>query len=181
MVPEQLAALDEIIYAVESLDLKDERGRISQERFLSCLAGLDEPFSREAAPTHVTASAIVVGTRGILLHRHRLLGRWMQPGGHIDAGEMPWDAAVRETLEETGLECRHPKDGPMIVHVDVHKGPRCDDHLDLRYLLFGPEEDPAPGPGESEDVAWWAPEHASEVADEALIGALSAIAALSEP
>ena len=38
-------------------------------------------------PTHVTASGIVVGRRGTVLHRHKRLGIWMQPGGHIDAGE----------------------------------------------------------------------------------------------
>jgi ADP-ribose pyrophosphatase YjhB (NUDIX family) len=39
----------------------------------------------------------------VVLHRHRVLGIWVQPGGHIDSGETPWDAAVRETAEETGL------------------------------------------------------------------------------
>ena len=80
----------------------DERERTSIERFLSEIAGLEEPFSEHADPTHVTASALVVGPRGVVLHRHRVLGIWVQPGGHIDPGETPWDAAVRETAEERG-------------------------------------------------------------------------------
>jgi 8-oxo-dGTP pyrophosphatase MutT (NUDIX family) len=40
----------------------------------------------------------------VVLHRHRVLGIWVQPGGHIDSGETPWDAAVRETAEETGQD-----------------------------------------------------------------------------
>ena len=29
---------------------------------------------------------------------------WLPPGDHIEQGELPDDAAVREVLEETGLE-----------------------------------------------------------------------------
>jgi 8-oxo-dGTP diphosphatase len=43
--------------------------------------------------------------------RHRVLlcyrsdiGRWNLPGGRVEAGELPTEAAIRETLEETGLE-----------------------------------------------------------------------------
>ena len=68
---------------------------------LDGLATLRRPFDRHAATTHVTASAIVVGPRGVLLHRHRRLHRWLQPGGHLDPGEYPTDAALREGEEET--------------------------------------------------------------------------------
>jgi 8-oxo-dGTP pyrophosphatase MutT (NUDIX family) len=46
---------------------------------------------------------VVCGGR-VLLHWHRKLGRWLPPGGHIEAGELPDEAARRETLEETGVE-----------------------------------------------------------------------------
>ncbi|GAA2984554.1 MULTISPECIES: NUDIX domain-containing protein [Streptomyces] len=41
--------------------------------------------------------------RPIQLRAARDPGLWQWPGGNMDAGETPWDCAVREGLEETGL------------------------------------------------------------------------------
>ncbi|WP_047573085.1 NUDIX domain-containing protein, partial [Pseudomonas syringae] len=38
-----------------------------------------------------------------LLIHHAALGIWVQPGGHVDPGESPVLAALRELLEETGV------------------------------------------------------------------------------
>ena len=43
------------------------------------------------------------GEPQVLLHEHARLGRWLPPGGHIEPGELPDEAALREVLEETGL------------------------------------------------------------------------------
>ena len=74
---------------VESHVPSSPREVLAKERFLSELARLSAPYDEHAGPTHVTASGIVVGRRGTVLHRHKKLGIWMQPGGHIDAGETP--------------------------------------------------------------------------------------------
>lgn len=144
------------------------------------LTGLDElahPLDRDADPTHVTASAIVVGLRGTVLLLHKHLGLWLQPGGHIDGDETPWNAAVRETREETGLEPLPWPGGPPLVHVDAHPGGRGHRHLDLRYLLFAGTDDPAPPAGESQDVRWFDWDEAIAVADPGLAGALRHMAA----
>jgi 8-oxo-dGTP pyrophosphatase MutT (NUDIX family) len=39
----------------------------------------------------------------VLLARHAETGRWVIPGGSVEPLELPADAAVRETWEETGL------------------------------------------------------------------------------
>ena len=38
-----------------------------------------------------------------LLHFHRKLQTWLPPGGHVEKNETPYEAAVREVTEETGL------------------------------------------------------------------------------
>ncbi len=138
----------------------DERERASIARFLAGLDSLESPLSRAADPTHVTGSGIVVGPRGVLLLKHKRLGIWLQPGGHIDPGEMPWDAALRESREETGLDVSFAgpldEDGiPELIHVDVHAGGRGHTHLDARYLLDGGALDPSPPADESQEVAWF--------------------------
>ncbi len=144
----------------------------SKERFLAELDRLDDPFSELADPVHVTASAIVVGRRGTVLHLHKRLGRWMQPGGHIDPGETPPIAARREAIEELGLEVAHPRSGPRLIHLDVHEAALGHTHLDLRYLLFGADYDPHPPPGESPEARWYDWDEAAATADEALAPAL---------
>jgi 8-oxo-dGTP pyrophosphatase MutT (NUDIX family) len=160
--------------AVSSREPADDREVAARARILAELDLLPFPFSEEAGPTHVTASAVVVGTRGTVLHVHRRSGAWLQPGGHIEPGETPWDAAVRESVEETGLAVQHASADPELVHVDVHPAPRGHVHLDLRYLLTAPDDEPRPAPGESPDARWFTWEEADVVADESLRNALRA-------
>ncbi|HEY9679499.1 MAG TPA: NUDIX domain-containing protein [Drouetiella sp.] len=55
-------------------------------------------------PRHFTASAVIIAQNHILLVHHRRIGAWLPPGGHIEDGEMPHECAIRETMEETGVE-----------------------------------------------------------------------------
>jgi 8-oxo-dGTP pyrophosphatase MutT (NUDIX family) len=158
--------------SVAALAARDERERVSQARILQALDHMARPFDEAADPVHVTGSAVVVSGRGVLLHRHKRLGLWLQPGGHVDPGETPWQAALRETREETGLPARHPDGHPLLWHVDVHDGGRGHTHLDLRYLLLAPPEDPRPPPQESPAVGWFAWPDARRVADPGLVAAL---------
>jgi 8-oxo-dGTP pyrophosphatase MutT (NUDIX family) len=161
---------DQVLALPAPADLRERRSRL---RLLEAIDRLPDPFARMAGPTHVTGSAIVVGPRGVVLHRHKRMGIWLQPGGHLEPGEAPWQAARREAAEETGLTLRHPAAGrPRLVHVDVHTAPRRHVHLDLRYALLAADADPSPPPGESQDVRWFTWPEAVAIADEGLVGAL---------
>ncbi|MDP8970288.1 MAG: NUDIX domain-containing protein [Actinomycetota bacterium] len=173
-----LTAVRRSVAAILPVDAREDRSR---RRILAELDRLPRPFDEHADPVHVTASAVVVGPRGTLLHRHRRLGIWLQPGGHVHTGETPWDAATREVTEETGVIATHRGTTPAVVHVDVHDGGTYPGsrpgferhtHLDLRYLLEAGDAGPAPPPGESPMVRWFSWEQAIALADPGLVGAL---------
>ena len=153
----------------------DAHERAALIEFVQQLDALARPFDENAHRIHVTASAIVVGDRGVVLHLHKRLGLWLQPGGHIEPGETPWDAALREAAEETGLPVEFAGGVPQLIHVDVHPGPRKHRHLDLRYLLHAPPVTPSPPPGESQEVRWFPWYKAIAVADVGLEGVLRAL------
>ncbi len=164
---------------VADLEAHRPQGEIERRclaRARALLRWLPHPLDEHADPTHVTGSAVVLDPRGrVLLHRHKRLGLWLQPGGHLDPGESPAEAAMRETREETGVVASHPASGPRLVHVDVHEGPRGHVHLDLRYLLLADgHQRPDPGHGESPDVAWLRPDEARRRADGSFAAALAA-------
>jgi len=171
-------------------------GRNDRDAALRALGSLAAPLTADADPTHVTASAVVVGEAGVVLHHHKRWARWLQPGGHVDDGEEPAEAARRETAEETGLQASHPVGGPVLVDVDVHALPRpCRPwaratgptgaaspscvHVDVRYLLWAAGE-PAPAHGESPRVAWFPWDAALAVADDGLARSLRRAVALDQ-
>ena len=57
-------------------------------------------------PTDLTVAAVVEHEGRYLLVDEHAMGRRVlsQPGGHIEAGESPEQAVIRETLEETGCD-----------------------------------------------------------------------------
>ncbi len=163
----------------------DEVERANLATFLVHYDALTDPMDQELDVIHVTGSAIVTGPRGVVLLRHKRLGLWLQPGGHIDPGETPWEAARREAEEETGLAVRFAALGadgvPPLVHVDVHPGGRGHTHLDLRYLLDGGDADPAPPAGESQEIGWFEwPDAVERASDDRLTALLATLSPRTE-
>ncbi|MGF1472324.1 MAG: NUDIX hydrolase [Rubrobacteraceae bacterium] len=113
-------------------------------------------------------AVFVVLGRSVLLHFHGKLGMWLPPGGHIEPGELPDEAAVREVLEETGveIELRGEKREDISDPVQLHRpagvqleyiGPG-HEHIDLIYFARprGPVEIGAAF--EEDKVGWYPPE-----------------------
>lgn len=54
----------------------------------------------------LTAAGWLLKNGKILLVKHKLLGFWLAPGGHVEEDELPHHAAEREFFEETGVKVR---------------------------------------------------------------------------
>lgn len=61
----------------------------------------------------LTASGTLIHQNKILLIKHKKLGIWLTPGGHIDPNETPQQTAVREFWEETSIRVRVKSHGFM--------------------------------------------------------------------
>ena len=116
----------------------DTRFKASCDQVLSAI----DPYSRSTKAGHITASGLVIREGRVLLIFHPYIKAWFQPGGHIDDGESPIDAAIREVYEETGVICK-PIDRYLDpIDIDLHeipanplKGESAHLHIDLLFLL----------------------------------------------
>jgi len=111
------------------------------ERVYSIL-DYENPFKRSNKLGHITASGLVIYRNKVLLIFHPFIKRWFQPGGHIDDGESPIDAAIREVYEETGFVCVPDSKDLEPIDIDIHeipanpkRGEAAHLHIDLLYCL----------------------------------------------
>jgi 8-oxo-dGTP pyrophosphatase MutT (NUDIX family) len=124
-------------------------------------------MDRRQSGRHFTVAVFVVWGGSVLLHRHPKLGIWLPPGGHIEPGELPDEAAAREVLEETGVEITlvgerrddvkeplHPRQlhRPAGVQLE-HIGPG-HEHIDLIYFAV-PAGSTAIKPESEESFTGW--------------------------
>ena len=120
----------------------------------------DGPFSAARFdPGHITASAFVLHPEApaVALILHSKIGRWLQPGGHVEPEDRSIvGAALREVHEEIGVG---PADVPWLCDVDVHTFPARSDvpthlHHDVRVAFTADSADLVVGDG-ADDVRWW--------------------------
>jgi len=93
----------------------------------------------------------------ILLVREQMDGRWAMPGGFVDVGDSPSEAAVREAVEEAGVVARVQR---LAGVFDTRLQPDCPPHLfHIHKLVFtGLLVDPAAEPragSEATEARFW--------------------------
>ena len=118
----------------------------------------------EEADRDFVAGAFIVKEGKVLFLNHKKYDMWLQPGGHVEPGETPDEAAVRETLEETGLEVEvvgdeekfenfSAVDLPKPFNINLHGIEEGHWHLDFQYIteIKGEEEEYEYS---DEDIQW---------------------------
>ena len=99
------------------------------------------------------ADALILDPAGrVLLVRRADDRRWAMPGGWVDPGETPAQAAVREVFEETGLVVVDPR----LLHISTGGSSR---HFTFGCLVTGGELAVS---DESIDAAYLAPGEVTE-------------------
>lgn len=123
-------------------------------------------------------AVFVVAREKVLLLHHRKLQKWLPPGGHIEPGELPDEAAVREVREETGLEVELvgkkalPDDivgprqlvipaGVQLENIDAEH-----QHIDFVYYARPTGELNPRSNGESTELGWYGLDELPDVTPE---------------
>lgn len=131
---------------------------------------------------HYTATVFIISDSKpvkVLLAHHRKFNHWMPAGGHQEAWENPIEAAIRETLEETGIDISHllPPSSSFDAtakHVGMPKyfleeeiQPLGDQpfhyHLDQIYIVTVPEQAAQHDEKEAHDIGWFTLEEAEKL------------------
>lgn len=129
---------------------------------------------------HFTVSVYVVHNNRVLLHKHKKAQILLPVGGHIELNELPEEAAIRETFEETGIvvelydldslkgqDVNTEREKVLInpVHTiwgEVDKG---HEHIDFVFYATSISEKLKPGENESHSLEWYSESELESIRD----------------
>ena len=141
----------------------DELEAAHQGATLRWLEGTDDVFRREKPATpepHLVSYVVPVepATASFFLVAHIRAQLWLPPGGHVESGEHPADAARREAHEELGLAMGHEGIGAIPAFVTVTPTVGADHHTDVSLWFLcdaGPGTEMTANGSEFSDARWW--------------------------
>ncbi len=136
-------------------------------------------LASEASMAHIfydldfTVAVFVIRDGRVLLVNHRKLEKWLPIGGHIEIGENPEQAALRETLEESGLEIQLVGEKPSRefpgtttliapTYLDVHDISGDHRHIGMIYFARSSNGEPRLAEAEHHDIRWFSPKELSD-------------------
>jgi 8-oxo-dGTP pyrophosphatase MutT (NUDIX family) len=104
----------------------------------------------------------------LLLVKHRKIGKWLQPGGHIELNENPLQALTHELSEETGLQpsdytllqpdqptgLTHTAALPVPFQINQHAFNDTHQHIDLSYIAKAHTDTLTETPDGADDIRW---------------------------
>ncbi len=153
--------LGDAVGTLEGWSAPDGVQRALRAHYLRHLAERSDGMWRSCRPEHVTSSALVVDASGsqVLLTLHKVVGQWLQLGGHCEAGDTTLaGAALREATEESGLPGLAIDPSPLQLsrHQLLAGGCAGAFHLDVQFLVTATETTDFVVSEESDDLGWFA-------------------------
>ena len=146
-------------------------------------ADITAEHPRPKRPLSLGAGALVVHDHRVLLVRNIrgvTRGRYLLPAGRVNPGELPDQAAARETFEETGL--RVEIEGLMGVRLWVMDDGEHNYFFMFRAKLLSPISDLRPDPNEVDDARFFSREEMQALTvDETWAGAIAIAYKALEP
>lgn len=134
-----------------------------KDKIISFIKENSDCFNRSLEIGHITASAWLVNEKNdaVLLMHHAKLNKWLQFGGHADGNPDVKAVAIKETIEESGIEesnISFVMDD--IFDLDIHTIPQTNNekehlHYDIRFLLKVTKEVEPVGNMESKEIRWF--------------------------
>ncbi len=120
----------------------------------------------------LTATVYIINNGRVLLHMHKKYKTWFPVGGHLEADELPHEAALREVKEESGLDVtlfRKNEDNfsiglvkripaPLCVYNEGDKKDGGEDFLDFIYAAQTDDIKPCASENESGIFRWFTKE-----------------------
>jgi 8-oxo-dGTP diphosphatase len=118
----------------------------------------------------LVGGCIAIKDGKVLMIKHKKLGVWLYPGGHMDEGEFPHDCALREMEEETGLKAElidtrkiefseketYKVPSPFAVVVEkVNYKDGAHIHYDMIYLAKPGSGDLKQNAAETDSIGWF--------------------------
>ena len=113
-----------------------------------------------------TVACYIVKAGRVLMIYHTELDKWLPIGGHIDTGEDPDQALLREIREECGLEVeiageKAPIGDPTVrvlytpAHVNIHRITATHSHVVNIYYARWRAGEPVLCEGEHQQIRWF--------------------------
>src|SRR6202034_478504 len=123
--------VSDLVAAVQPFDAREAADQADILGWVASGQQLFRTVPPATPPKHLVVYFVPVDATGrcLLLGDHRKSGLWLPPGGHVEDGEDPRQAVIRETREELGIAAEFDEDKPFFLTVTPTKG--ANRHLDV--------------------------------------------------
>lgn len=169
--------MERLIERIAAYQPSNEQEAVDQQQMLAFLRNNPDALDRTNLAAHFSASGWIVNRARdrVLLCYHKIYDSWSWTGGHADGESDLESVAIREALEETGVEAKPVAPGEIFSletlyvmgHVKRGQYVPCHLHMNLTYLLEADETIPLKiKADENSGLRWFSVEDALKASTE---------------